>query len=466
MTAADSTARTAHVLPGYRPEDAFLAVELDPPPAEYVWHDEHAEQQERRYGPGTAYRQWLAVDVSEGGVWFGDTDWRAPAEDHVGRLPGVPRKALGDGAVPPPAIVVRLLDHLTHDERRGCSWRFFSAEELHALALRILPAVQRLVDSIHRIGPAGELEWSAEAATAWDDVEQATTHSFDPSGRLVRPAPRTTPTPAWRVEVGAFLALNPDLCETSWAVATDAELDAWADYRPPTGYGGVPGRMCHAAGRRLEEGFTFYGHRAALYAYRAQACGDRTPTEARVWLETTETGRGAWEAAKPLGATLADVPDCVLASLAEGFQNAAHAEGLVLTGLPAYLRGLRAEERSAVDRQLVREAEEVERLEHVLKDFRAARNRTVTRILAWSDGRSDAEIARLASMPEDHVSGWRARLTDEETVAAPGPERHGPERHGPERHGPERHGPERHGPERPAPEQPGPDGGQTGSGRP
>ncbi|KPI08491.1 hypothetical protein OV450_3458 [Actinobacteria bacterium OV450] len=68
----------------------------------------------------------------------------------------------------------------------------------------------------------------------------------------------------------------------------------------------------------------------------------------------------------------------------------------------------------------MREAEEVERLENMLKDFRAARNRTVTRILAWSDARSDAEIARLASMPDEYVRSWRARLTDEETVTPPG----------------------------------------------
>ncbi|WP_030196460.1 hypothetical protein [Streptomyces sp. NRRL S-87] len=420
MTAADSAPRTAHVLTGYRPEDGFMAAELDPPPAEYVWHDEHAEQQDRRYGPGTSYHQWLAVDARDGAVWFGDTDWRAPKESLGNRLPGLPRKALGDGTVPDPGIMVQLLGHLTHDEQHGCAWHFFSADELHALAQRLLPAVQRLVDSIHRIGPAGELEWSAEAATAWDDIEQAATPAFDPSGKLLWPRPRTTPVPGWRVEVGAFLDANPELCEPSWGLATDAELDAYADYSPHDGYGGVPGRVCRAADQQIEEGFAFYGHRAALYAYRARACGDRTPTDARAWLETTEAGRATWEAAKPLGATLADVPDRVLASLAEGFQNAAHEHGLALTGLTAHLRRLRDEERSAVDRQLVCEAAEVERLESMLKDFRAARNRTVTRILAWSDGRGDAEIARLASMPDAYVRDWRARLTDEDTTT-PGP---------------------------------------------
>ncbi|MFE3287005.1 hypothetical protein ACFXJJ_28395, partial [Streptomyces sp. NPDC059233] len=110
-----------------------------------------------------------------------------------------------------------------------------------------------------------------------------------------------------------------------------------------------------------------------------------------------------------------------LVSLADTFQNAAHKHGLALTGLTAHLRQLRGAERAAVDRQLVHEGEEVERLEIMLKDFRAARNRTVTRILAWSDGRGDAEIARLASIPDAYVSDWRARLTDEQTTMTPGP---------------------------------------------
>ncbi|MFJ9646481.1 hypothetical protein ACWEPM_11910 [Streptomyces sp. NPDC004244] len=421
MTAADSAPRTARVLTGYRPEDAFIAAELDPPPAEYVWHDEHAEQQEQRYGPGTRYQQWLAVDPNDGAVWFGDTNWHAPRDNLTGQLPGLPRRALGDGTIPAPATMVQLLSHLTHDQQHGCTWRFFTAEELHTLAQRILPAVQRLVDSIHRIGPDGELEWSAEAATAWDDIEHTTTPTLDPSGDLHWPRPRTTPIPAWRVEVGAFLAANPELCDPSWGVATDAELDAYAAYQPDTGYGGVPGRACHTAERQIEDGFTFYGHRAALYAYRAQACGDRTPTDARTWLETTETGKSTWEAAKPPGATLADVPDYVLTDLTDRFQNAAREHGLVLTGLHTYLRRLRAEERAGVDQQLLFEGEEIERLENMLKDFRAGRNRTVTRILAWSDGRGDAEIARLASMPEEHVSQWRARLNDEQTTAPPAP---------------------------------------------
>ncbi|MFJ2823583.1 hypothetical protein ACIO7M_21050 [Streptomyces toxytricini] len=414
MTAAEAP-RTACILTGYRPEDGFLAAELNPPPPESVWHDKEAEQQDRRYGPGVGYQQWLAVDARTGAVWFGDVDWRAPREDAESRLPGVPRKALGDGLLPAPGVLVQLLSHMTHDEQRGCSWCFFTAEELHALALRVLPAVQRLVDSIHRTGPAGELEWSAEAATAWEDIERVATHTFPASREVVWPRLLMTPAPAWRVEVGDFLESNPDLCDPVWESATDAELDAYADFRPESGYGGVPGRVCLAAGRQIEDGFTFYGHRAALYARRARAWDGRTPMDARTWLERTEAGRRTWEAAKPLGATLADVPDCVLSMLADGFQSAAQGEGLALMGLPAYLRRLRAEEREAVDCQLVREGEEVERLENMLREFRAARNRTVARILTWADGRTDEEIAHLASTSPECVGDWRARLGEEQS---------------------------------------------------
>ncbi|GHF48074.1 hypothetical protein GCM10010218_31920 [Streptomyces mashuensis] len=418
MTAAENEPHKAHVLTGYRPEDGFVAVELNPPPAEYVWRDEDAEQEEERHGPGVGYHQWLAVDVTTGAVWFGDVDWRVPRENIEGRLPGIPRRALGDGTIPEPGVLVHLLTHLSHDEERGYSWRFFTAEELHALASRVLPSVQRLVNSLHRVGPAGEPEWSAEAATAWDDIEQAATWATDSVGTVLWPRPRISPVPAWRIEVGAFLARNPDLCDPSWGTATDAELDAYAAYRPDSGYGGVPGRACHVADKQIADGFTFYGHRAALYAWRAQACADRTPTEAAAWLESTEIGRNTWEGAKPPGASLADVTDCVLASLAERFQNAAHEEGVVLTGLPAYLWRLRAEERAGVDQQLMFEGEEVERLEKLLKDFRAGRNRTVARVLAWADGRSDEEIARLASMSPDDVREWRARLNNEQATAA------------------------------------------------
>lgn len=418
MTAADSAPRTARVLTGYRPEDGFMAVELDPPPGEYVWHDEHAEQQEQRYGPGAGYHQWLAVDARDGAVWFGDIDWRAPSEDLGSQLPGLPRRALGDGAVPTSGSMVQLLGHLTHDEQRGCSWRFFTAEELHALALRILPAVQRLVDSIHRIGPDDELEWSAEAATAWDDIEQAATHlrplrrsplaqaAHDTDPRLAcrgRRVPRHEPRSVRSL-------LGPGHGRGTRCIR---RLQSRERLWRCTG-ADVPRRRPADRGR-------FHFLRPPCRPVRLPRAGVRRPCSVRRprLAGDDRGGSGHLGGGQAPGATLADVPDCVLAALAEGFQNSAHEEGRVLTGLDAHLRRLRAEERSAVDQQLVREAEEVERLENMLKDFRAARNRTVTRILAWSDGRSDGEIARLASMPDDYVSDWRARLTDEQTTATP-----------------------------------------------
>lgn len=411
MSGTEQSMPTAHVVVGYTPQEGFVAVQLSPPPAEYVWHDRRAEHYQERFGPGNDYQQWLAVDARTGAVWFGDTDWRAQDGEGGPRLPGHRRAEVGDGALPSPAVFALPLTHRTFDGQGTCTWRFFTAEELYALARRILPVVQRMIRSLHRVGPGADLEWSAEAATAWTDLEHGCRYTVDGTGAVAWARPRMSAVPAGRVEVADFLARNPELCDPAWATATDAELDAYAAYEPDSGYGGVPGRMCAPADVAIEEGYTFYGHRAALYAYRAAACGDRTPVEAAVWLRTSEAGRSSWEAAKVVGASLADVPDCVLAHLAETFRRAAADHGVVLTGLPAYLRQERAGERAAVDETLFAAGEELKRLEELLREIRLVRNTILTRVLSWADGRDDEAIASLAAMSPAAVAEWRERLT-------------------------------------------------------
>ncbi|MFF7990517.1 hypothetical protein ACFZDG_12100 [Kitasatospora xanthocidica] len=417
MSGTEHTEPTAHVVVGYTPQEGFVAVQLSPPPAEYVWHDRQAEHHEQRFGPGNGYRQWLAVDVDTGAVWFGDTDWRTHGGGAGPWLPGRRRSEVGEGALPSPAVLVHVLNHRVIDGQGADTWRFLSAEELHELARQVLPLVQRVIASLHRVGPAEDLEWSAVAATAWTDLEQACRFTLDAAGTVTWAGPRASRVPAWRIEVADFLARNPDLCDPAWSTATDAELDAYAAYEPDSGYGGVPGRMCAPADVRIEEGFTFYGHRAALYAYRAAACGDRTPIEARLWFRGSEAGRSSWEAAKVVGASLADATDCVLSHLADRFRSAALDEGVVLTGLMAYLREQRAEERAAVDETLVATGEELKRLDEVLKEIRLVRNTILTRVLSWSDGRDDGAIARLAAMSPAAVAEWRDRLTADQGLA-------------------------------------------------
>ncbi|MFI5649549.1 hypothetical protein [Kitasatospora sp. NPDC051705] len=420
MSGTESSKPTAHVVVGYTPQDGFVAVQLSPPPAEYVWHDRQAEHHLERFGPGNGYQQWIAVDVAAGAVWFGDSDWRTQGEDAAGWLPGHRRATVGEGALPSPAVFALPLTHRTVDDRGADTWRFFTAGELHALVRRVLPLVQRVIGSLHRVGPDEELEWSAEAATAWTDLEQACRFTLDETGTVIWAEPRMSPVPAWRVEVADFLARNPELCDPAWATATDAELDGCAAYRPDSGYGGVPGRICAPAGVRIEEGYVFYGHRAALYAHRAAACGDRNPVEAGLWLRTSDAGRCSWEGAKVVGASLADAPDCVLDHLAETFRGAAADDGVVLTGLAEYLRHERAVERTAVDDTLCATGEELKRLEELLKEVRLVRNTVLTRVLSWSDGRDDEVIARLAAMPAGAVAEWRERLTADRSTLSQG----------------------------------------------
>ncbi|WP_030239475.1 hypothetical protein [Streptomyces sp. NRRL S-350] len=420
MSGTEHTRPTAHVVVGYTPQEGFVAVQLSPPPQEYVWHDRQAEHRQERFGPGNRYQQWLAVDLGTGAIWFGDTDWRTQDGNAVPRLPGHRRADAGDGALPSPAVFAHPLTHRTTDEQGADTWRFFTAEELYALALRILPLLQRVIGSLHRVGPAGDPEWSAEAATAWTDLEQACRYTLDATGTVSWSEPRTRPVPGRWVEVADFLARNPELCDPAWATATDAELDAYAAWEPDSGYGGVPGRMCAPAGVRIEEGYTFYGHRAALYAYRAAACGDLTPVEAGRWLQTSDAGRRTWESAKVVGASLADATDCVLDHLAETFRGAAADDGVALTGLTAYLWQQRAAERAAVDDTLAATGEELKRLEEVLKEVRLVRNTVLTRVISWTDGRGDEAIARLAAMSPVAVAEWRERLTADRSAQPEG----------------------------------------------
>ncbi|MEU9044244.1 MULTISPECIES: hypothetical protein [unclassified Kitasatospora] len=417
MSGTEHTEPTAHVVVGYTPQEGFVAVQLSPPPAEYVWHDRQAEHHEQRFGPGNGYQQWLAVDVDTGAVWFGDTDWRTQGGDAGPWLPGRRRAEVGDGALPSPTVLVHPFDHRVIDGQGADTWRFFGVDELHALARRVLPLVQRMIGSLHRVGRSEDPEWSAEAATAWTDLEQACRFTLDAAGTVTWAGARASRVPGWRIEVADFLARNPELCDPAWATATDAELDAYAAYEPDSGYGGVPGRMCAPVDVRIEEGYTFYGHRAALYAYRAAACGDRTPVEAGLWLRGSEAGRSSWKAAKVVGASLADATDCVLSHLADTFRSAALDEGVVLTGLMAYLREQRAEERGAVDETLVATGLELKRLDEVLKEIRLVRNTILARVLSWSDGRDDEAIARLAAMSPAAVAEWRDRLTADEGLS-------------------------------------------------
>ncbi|MEV0537833.1 hypothetical protein [Kitasatospora sp. NPDC050463] len=152
---------------------------------------------------------------------------------------------------------------------------------------------------------------------------------------------------------------------------------------------------------RTVAGHTFYGHGAALYAYRAAACGDRTPVEARLRLRGSEAGRSSWDAAKVVGASLAAATDCVLSVL--------------LTGLVPCLW----EQRPGSEWRSTRGSLPPVRscLDEVLKEIRLVRNTILTRVLSWSDGRDDEAIARLAAMSPAAVAEWRDRLTADQGLS-------------------------------------------------
>ncbi|MEU9796900.1 hypothetical protein AB0E27_41255 [Streptomyces sparsogenes] len=415
MAAAEmtTTMRTAHIRVGYHPEDAFTGVTLTPPPAAEVWFRDTSGP--GRYGPGTQYRYWFALDLNTGELWYGDTDYRHPDEHLVRQLPGYLRQYANDLTVPRNGVMARLVTPVGYSSQHGYTMRVFTAEELYEVATSVLPIVQRIVDTMHRVGPRGELEWSAAADSAWNDFQRAVEPTIDRDS-VSWPEPVISPVPDWRHEAAEFLQRHPELIPAEWATASDAELDRIAAYDPPSGYRGVPGFLCTSGNHEIYEGgwggHSFYGHRAALYAYRAQAAGDRTSTPVEQWLQT-EAGKRALDAATTEYGPLADQADNRLTAFADRLQAAATVEQLLLTGVREHLNRERAAERRAVEDLLQREGSEVARLEALLKQARDRRRTHLVRVLAWTE-RSDRELGTLASMSHTAVGDLREKLAHDD----------------------------------------------------
>jgi hypothetical protein len=270
---------------------------------------------------------------------------------------------------------------------------------------------------MHRVGPSGSLEWSAAADMAWRNLVDAVDYDMDHGTVTWRPAV-LKPVPDYAHEVSEFIERYPHLVDLAWVTATDAELDAVAAYKPSSGYGGVAGRMCTSGNAEIYDGgwggHSFYGNRAALYDYRARAAGDLTPVGAAEWLEAESlandpNGKQIIEALTAEG--LADSTDEGLTRHAERIQASAAVHGMLLTGLPAYLKTLRADARGAVERLLARTGADVNNLEHQLTLARRERAAILSRVLWWNDGRSDHFLGKLAGMSHTAVANLRKPLT-------------------------------------------------------
>ncbi|MFF4607758.1 hypothetical protein ACFY12_34095 [Streptomyces sp. NPDC001339] len=405
--------RTARVRDGFHPEDAFTGVTLTPPPAAEVWcHEESG-----RAGAGTRYHQWFAIDLRTGEVWFGDTDYTKPEEWLREQLPGHLRRYSNDEIAPPNDVAIRLIDHSGYTREHGHEWSFFTADELYEVATAALPIVQRMMDTIHRVGPRGDLEWSAAASAAWGDFEKATEPRIE-RGTVTWPEPVIHPVSDWRHEAAEFLERYPELIPADLATASDAELDRIAAYKPKAGYGGVAGYLSTHDSEIYDAGWggnSFFGNRAALYAYRTKAAGGRTQVSAEQWLGTEAGQRAVAAATKEYGA-LAGQSDDRLTQFAARLQAAAVVENLAVTGLTEQLQHRRAAEHRAVEDLLHREGAEVARLEGLLKEARGRRRTSLARVLAWSGDRTDRDLGALASMSHTAVGELRNALTaDDDT---------------------------------------------------
>lgn len=406
------TAPAAHIPEGFRPEDGFSAVELTEQPV--LWPT------------GKICHHWLAVDLNSGAVTFGDTGMYNP--DRAGlhlRVPGYLPTAMNDDALPPNGVMVRLITNHGYDRKRypAMAYRLFDAQTLYDLAVRVLPMAQQMVQTMHRFTSGRALEWSAAAISAWRNLVDATDYTLD-GGEVTWAPAELKPVPPYMHEVSEFIERHPELVDPAWVTASDAELDAYAAYRPGSGYGGVVGRMCDHDRELYEDGYggaSFYGDRAALYAYRARAAGDLDLVEAEAWLEDDEHGQQVANSTV-FTTSLARRSDAELDELAGQLQAAAAARGLRLVGAEAWLRSRRATLRQAVEQRLALLGAQCNNLEHQLTVARRHRAAELTEVLSWNDGRSDVFLGKLAGMSHTAVKNLRDRLDAE----AAGPDEQAP----------------------------------------
>jgi hypothetical protein len=401
----NTSAPTAHIPAGFRPEDGFCAVELTEQPVPWP--------------TGKICHHWLALDLNSGALTFGDTGMYNP--DRAGlhlRVPGYLPTAANDDALPPNGVMVRLITNHGYDRKRypAMAYRLFDAQTLYDLAVRVLPMAQRIVESMHRFNSGRALEWSAAAISAWRNLVAATDYSADDGVVTWEPA-ELKPVPPYMHEVSEFIERHPELVDPAWVTASDAELDAYAAYRPHSGYGGVVGRMCTHDRELYADGYggaSFYGDRAALYAYRARAAGDLTVTEAEAWLTDDEHGKQVANTTV-FTSLLSRRSDAELEELESHLQAAAAARGLRLVGASAWLKARRAAMRQAVEQRLARLGAECNNLEHQLTVARRHRAAELTEVLSWNDGRSDVFLGKLAGMSHTAVKNLRDRLEAEVT---------------------------------------------------
>jgi len=381
-------------------------VELPPVPARgpiEAWHEAYKQDKRRAGDPppgiGAGHYQRIVLDLSTGEVSFQCEDWREER----------PYRADGPQLFPPydwelvPEQMYWVIDSGVAD------LPYLTAEQGNALARRVAPLAQVLLDNLVEVPGTGELDWSPQSVEAGWDVEQAVDR--DPS----RPDGRRGVV----LSMAQVVEADPELVAPRWADWTDQQLDQEAPYQTRTL--GLPpdcDNIAKAMGLDLGERqrLTVVGTRAWMYGYRKEMATGRTPMDAGRW----------WAHSGRESLVSADSNERDLVHLAAREQRAATDEGVLLIGMLEFLRG----ERVRLRARLVKEMEQVlgPRRVDTLREASLAQAAVAARldqILAWDDVAHNnyAVLGAAAGMTRQAVAAKAKKMRGESSDEEPTPVR-------------------------------------------
>jgi hypothetical protein len=289
---------------------------------------------------------------------------------------------------------------------------YLTAQQGVALANKVAPLAQTLVDNLVPIPGTDRRDWSRAAASASLDIHRALQRE---------PQPPLGPRPSL-IEMAEAVEKVPELVEPRFADYTDRELDRRADAitRFATSENWFPQLAVmfgwNDPGDPHSPAWQDYPHvigaYAWLYHYRQQIAENRVPLDAEAWF--ARPGNGIED-----DVVLADADEAEIERRAAAAQSAATAENIKLLGTAQYLRESRARAR----RQLFAGLEPLgKNLTDTRNDLRRARSAVYARIVqidSWGDPlfENQAEIARLAGMSRQMVDKLLKKVQEEDDDA-------------------------------------------------